>query len=153
LGILAAGIAVYRIQTDEGELVITSESDEVEVVVKKSGKLVRIVDAKTDKAITLTLRSGTYELELKGDPEGLKLDLDNVSLRRGETRLAKIERVLPPTADWEKVREVHRFVGHGEGIQPVAFSPDGRQILTGAHGPANMYADCDIQLWDVSTGK
>jgi serine/threonine protein kinase len=153
LGILGAGIAVYRIQTDKGELAITSESDDVEVVIKQSGKLVRIVDAKTDKAIALTLRSGTYELELKGDPEGLKLDLDSVSLRRGETRLAKIERVLPPTADWEKVREVRRFVGHGEGIQPVAFSPDGRQILTGAHGPANMYADCDIQLWDVSTGK
>jgi WD40 repeat protein/serine/threonine protein kinase len=152
LGILAAGIAVYRIQTDKGELTITSESDDVEVVVKQNGKLVRIVDAKTGKAITLTLRSGTYELELKGDPEGLKLDLDNVSLRRGDTRLAKIKRVPPPIAQTEKVGEVGQFyVGHNRGIHTVAFSPDGQQILTGDGAPTDATVDCDIQLFDVST--
>ena len=67
---MLAGVVVYRIQTDKGELVITTESDDVEVVVKQGGKLVRIIDTKTDKKITLALRSGAYELELKGGPRG-----------------------------------------------------------------------------------
>src|SRR5262249_3072896 len=44
-----AGVAVYRIQTDKGELVITTESDDVEVVIKQGGKVVRIIDTKTGK--------------------------------------------------------------------------------------------------------
>src|SRR5262249_36532670 len=63
------GRAVYRIQTDKGELVITTESDDVEVVVKKGGKEICIIDTKTEKSITL--RSGVYELELKNAPAGL----------------------------------------------------------------------------------
>src|SRR5262249_56364089 len=43
--VLAAG-AVYHIQTDKGELVITTVSDDVEVVIKRGGKLVRVIDTK-----------------------------------------------------------------------------------------------------------
>jgi WD40 repeat protein/serine/threonine protein kinase len=86
------GAAVYRIATDKGELVITSESDDVKVVITQGGKQVDIIDAKTDKAIRLALRSGEYELELKGAPEGLKLDIKNAKLTRGETVLATITR-------------------------------------------------------------
>ena len=42
-----ADAVVYRIQTDKGELIITTESDDVEVVVKQGGKVVRIIDTKT----------------------------------------------------------------------------------------------------------
>src|SRR5262249_21693528 len=45
--LLLAGGVVYRIQSDKGELVITTESDDVEVVVKQGGELVRIIDTKT----------------------------------------------------------------------------------------------------------
>src|SRR5262249_14555059 len=109
-GMVLAGGIVYRLQTDRGELVITTESDDVEVLGKQGGKVVHIIDTKTDKRITLTLRSGTYELELKGAPEGLKLSIDRATLTRGETVLAKIERIekKPP----EKVGEIRRFLGH-----------------------------------------
>src|SRR4029077_12316471 len=90
-GVVLAGGVVYRIQTDKGELVITTESDDVEVVVKQGGKLVRIIDTKTDKQITLF--SGVYELELKGAPEGLKLNIEKATLTRGKQTLAKIERI------------------------------------------------------------
>jgi tRNA A-37 threonylcarbamoyl transferase component Bud32 len=96
--------ALYHIQTDKGELVITAESDDVEVVVKQGGKVIRLVDTKTDKQITLTLRSGAYELELKGAPEGLKLSLDKATLSRGETVLARIERVAAPAGKQEPSR-------------------------------------------------
>jgi tRNA A-37 threonylcarbamoyl transferase component Bud32 len=94
LGLLAAAV-VYRIQTDKGELVIRTESDNVEVIVRQGGKLVRIFDTKTDKSITLW--SGSYDLEIKGSPEGLKLDIDKATLTRGKTVLATIEH-LPVAA-------------------------------------------------------
>jgi hypothetical protein len=91
VGAAAAGVVVYRIQTDKGELVITTESDEVEVVIKQGGNMVRIIDTKADRSITL--HSGVYELELEGAPKRLKLNIDMATLTRGETVLAKIERV------------------------------------------------------------
>jgi hypothetical protein len=63
--------------------------------------VVDILDAKTDKQIRLTLRSGEYELELKGAPEGLKLDIKNAKLTRGETVLATITRDNPRIATTE----------------------------------------------------
>src|SRR5262249_1765448 len=107
LAFLVAGLfggAVYRIATDKGELVITTESDDVKVVITKGGELVDIIDTKTDKQISLALRSGVYELKLKGAPEGLKLDIDRVTLRRGEQILAKIERLpgAPAAASGEQ---------------------------------------------------
>src|SRR5262249_25196500 len=92
-----AGVAVYRIQTDKGELVITTESDDVEVVIKQGGKLVRIIDTKTGKQVTL--KSGEYELMLKDQPETLKLSLEKVTLKRGDTKLVTVERVEKPVSD------------------------------------------------------
>jgi WD40 repeat protein len=114
---LTAGVVVYRIQTDRGELVITTESDDVEVVVKQGGKLVEIMDAKTKKKITL--RSGVYDLELK-DGKGLKLDLTKAMLTRGDTVLAKVERLPLPVANAKRPTDDQ---------QPIAKKPAGPQPL------------------------
>jgi WD40 repeat protein len=188
----AAGVVVLRIQTDNGELVITTESPDVEVIVKGDGKVVRVIDTKTDKEVRLTLRSGTYELELKGAPEGLKLSLDKATLTRGETVLAKIVRVevekgaaagkatevqrfegeqghfyaISPddrllaaagTATgpgwvqlWDVTtgKKLHRLNGHTGNVQAVAFSPDGKWLVSGSGGPGNT-----VWIWEVETGK
>jgi WD40 repeat protein len=135
-------LVVYRIQTDNGELVISTDNPDVEVVVKQNGKVVRIIDTKTNKEVKLKLESGLYELELKGNPEELKLSLDKVTIRRGETVVATVEwRPVKP----EKVGEVQRF-GWGHSIQSAAFSPDGRFVVSGG-------TDGSIRLWDLATGK
>jgi serine/threonine protein kinase/WD40 repeat protein len=152
-GMLTAAAVVYRIQTDQGELVISTESDDVEVIVKQGGKVVCIIDTKTDKQIALVLRSGVYELELKGAPEGLKLSIDKATLTRGEKVLAKIERVVGPAQVAEKVGEVRRFLGYSEVVNCVAFSPDGRIVLTASNTHAIDRPPCDVQLWDAATGK
>jgi serine/threonine protein kinase len=84
------GVAVYRIATDKGELVIQTDNDDVEVVVSKGGKVVKIIDTKSGNHVTLN--SGDYELALKGGPEGLKLSPGRMTLKRGETVLATITR-------------------------------------------------------------
>jgi WD40 repeat protein/tRNA A-37 threonylcarbamoyl transferase component Bud32 len=135
-GMALTGAAVYRIQTDKGELVITAESDDVEVVIKQGGKVVRLIDTKTDKQITLTLRSGTYELELKGDPKGLKLKIDKATLTRGEKVLAEIVRKEPPKPeDGDSVSDRPKLIAHlavpGAHLHPgcSTFSTDGRLLV------------------------
>jgi WD40 repeat protein len=146
LAFLVAGVlgaAVYRIATDKGELVITTESDDVKVVITQGGKVVDVIDTKTDKQIRLALRSGEYELELKGAPEGLKLNIDKATLTRGKETLAKIEHIdkTPSTP----VGQVRRFLGHTRSVWGVALSPDARYALSTS-------ADTTIRLWDLQTG-
>jgi len=43
-------------------------------------------------------------------------------------------------------QEFRRFEGHTEAVWSVAFSPDGRQVLTGS-------GDKTARLWDAATGK
>jgi hypothetical protein len=147
-GITVAGAVVYRIQTDKGELVITTESDDVEVVVKKGGKLIRIIDAKTAKSIILD--SGTYDLELKGAPKGLKLDIDKATLTRGDKVLAKIERTVKPVAARpEPAPEIRYYLLGSPARQEIAmgdFSPDGRLLLVSGNGGR-------ARLFDFRTGK
>jgi WD40 repeat protein len=151
LGALAAVLlvaAVYRIQTDKGELVITTESDDVEVVVKRGGKVVRIIDTKTNKSITLD--SGVYELELEGG-KGLKLSLDKATLSRGDKVIARVERVPPVPAPQPPIEPVRRFFhGTDRHVHDLAFSPDSRHVAAidvGAGGRAN------VTLWDLATGQ
>jgi WD40 repeat protein len=141
-GIVLTGAVVYRIQTDKGELVITTESDDVEVVVSKRGEVVKIIDKKSGKHVTLN--SGDYELALKDGQEGLRLSPERMTVKRGETALATVERVPKQVA--ERVGEIRRFVGHTEGAWGVAFSPDGRYALSGD-------GDGTVRLWEVATGR
>jgi WD40 repeat protein/serine/threonine protein kinase len=134
------GVGVYRIATDKGELVIQTDNDDVEVVVSKSGKVVKIIDTKNGKHVTLN--SGDYELVLKDGGEGLKLSPGKMTLKRGETVLATIERVQKR----EEVGEVRQFLGHTHQVRSVAFFRDGRRFVSCDH-------DNIIRVWDVSTAK
>jgi WD40 repeat protein len=53
------------------------------------------------------------------------------------------------------VGEVCRFVGHSHWVQCVAFSPDGRTVLSGSGQPPGesvLAADYTLRLWDVQSG-
>src|SRR5262249_17446161 len=145
------GLVVHRIQTDKGELVIQADRD-VEIVVRRGGEEVELIDTKTRKRVTL--RSGTYDLELKGNPEGLKLDIVKATLKRGDRGIAKIERVVPagklPPAPVAAPGPIRRFVGNSACVGAVDISPDGRFALTGAPKGDD---DCALQLWDIATGE
>ncbi len=107
----------------------------MEVVVKERGKIVRIIDTKTNKSITL--RSGVYELELKDAGKGLKLNVDRATLTRGETVLAKIERIekIPSetavTINPGKIEMVRRIptLGAGNLFYYTSVSRGGKYAL------------------------
>jgi serine/threonine protein kinase len=125
--LLGAGLlafTVIRIVTDKGELMIETDRDDVEVLASKGGKVVKIIDTKSGKQVTLD--SGDYELMLSGQAEGLRLSLDKVTLKRGKTVLARIERVAKPVADevdeireLEALQEAHAKAGDLDGALAV----------------------------------
>jgi WD40 repeat protein len=138
------GMGIYRIATDNGELVIQTDNEDVELVVTKNGKVVKIIDTTTGK--TVNLHSGDYELSLKDDPDGLRLSPGKMKLKRGQTVLATIERV----GMTEAIGEVRRFHGQTGAVRAAAFSADGRYILTCSGPPAT---DKSLRLWDEATGS
>ncbi len=167
--VLATGAAVYRFQTDTGDLVIETTDDDIEVLVKQGGQVVTVFDPRTQQKVTL--RSGEYEFEINGKPAGLKLSLDSATLKRGGNVVARITRTEPrvsttggevaqkpdppktdvPKADVPKVPaltdELRRFEEHTDGVFWVAFSPDGRRTLSGTR------SDGSLHLRDADTGK
>jgi tRNA A-37 threonylcarbamoyl transferase component Bud32/anti-sigma factor RsiW len=109
LALLAA--TVIYVKTDKGELVIQTEDPDVEVLVSQNGNLVKIIDLKT-KA-TVELRSGDYEIALKGGKD-LKLSTNSFSLKRGGKEIVKVEqRVAGPGTG-----KIRRPSARGEPIAP-----------------------------------
>jgi hypothetical protein len=151
-GLALAGAIVYRIQTDKGELVIETESPDVEVVIKQGGKQVDVIDTKTDKRVKLALRSGDYELELQGKHEGLKLNLEKATLTRGETVIARIERVAKPGQPRVPavpiLKPLHQIEWtEGGNFAMIDVSADGSHFL------ATKFARVAPQIWETQTGK
>lgn len=131
--VLLAG-ALYRIQTDKGELVIAVLDEDVEVVIKQNGQVVDIADTKTKKRWRLS--PGAYDLGLKG-ADGLQLDVRQVTIRRGEAAIARVERVdkfaekppEPPDRSFDPPPGlVRRFLWLGGPIVKPALSRDGRYL-------------------------
>lgn len=58
--------------------------------------------------------------------------------------------------NWKTGQEIRRFEGQRDVIYSVAFSPDGREILSGS-GPSGPFSahsgDNDVMLWDLQSGE
>jgi WD40 repeat protein len=148
---LAVSETVYRVQTDNGELTITVDNPEVEVVIKQNGKLVRIIDTKLNKE--LVLRDGLYDQESNARPGDLQMSLDRVSISRGQSLLATIERRKRQAAA-AMPAEIIRDVFNGDDDVPahvyrVSFSAAGRFFLAGGDAGSRS----PVRIYDTKTGK
>jgi hypothetical protein len=130
------GVGVYRIATDNGELVIETDNDDVEVVVSKGGKVVKIIDTKSGKHVTLN--SGEYELALKDGREGLRLSPVKMAVNRGEIVLATITRET-------KAEDGKVILWHKQGLKDSGLIKNGcfEAGLKGwgnfSHGPPTRF--------------
>jgi hypothetical protein len=93
--VLALGVAgsllhpaVYRFATDQGQLVIQTDDPDVEVTVLQNGARVRIVDTKTGHEVSL--KAGTYQLEVSRGKEGLRLETSQFTLKRGGEQIVRV---------------------------------------------------------------
>ena len=98
VGLAAAALillgSVVYVTTDKGQLRIESNTDDVQVVVSRGGEEVEVIDLKTGSKVR-RLRSGEYDIRLKGDRTDVKLDRGGFTLSRwGETVVKVVP--LPP---------------------------------------------------------
>ena len=55
--------------------------------------------------------------------------------------------------DVESGKELRRFEGDHASVTSVAFSPDGRKVLTGSQDKSGSNHGTTARLWDEETGK
>ena len=79
-GGLLASPMVYRILTDYGEIVVKTDDPNVKVEVLQAGNLVKVIDPSSND--TVTIDSGTYQLQLKNASSEVTVQPNQVTLRR-----------------------------------------------------------------------
>jgi WD40 repeat protein len=55
--------------------------------------------------------------------------------------------------DLKGALEARRFSGHQDWVASMTFTPDGKQLVTGAVNMAGIPNDTSIRLWDVASGE
>lgn len=84
--------AIFRVATDNGELIINAVDPGVEVAVKRDEQILRDLTVEQGEAKT-TVRSGRYVIELKGiNADRFVLDHEVVTISRGERVVVTVTR-------------------------------------------------------------
>lgn len=86
--IILAGILI-KLETDKGQLVIESEVDNVNVQIVSDGKPVSGLSVNHGTTAT-KLRADRYEVTIDGATDGLTIDNNQFTLKKGETVVARI---------------------------------------------------------------
>ena len=82
------GPQIFRIATDQGEIVIETNDPNVQIEVSQGGELVEVIDLRTKQS--LQIKSGTYQIQAVDDQNSVSIDKDQLTLTRGETEIVKI---------------------------------------------------------------
>jgi WD40 repeat protein len=142
---VATGKRLRSIQGDyPGNVVVAFSADSRQVLIGdwsgalhadsiETGAKTLSIEINNDPTITPYSQASWQTLAVAFSPDGTKL-LAGVNIGDGV--------ILCDAATRKQLRT---FQGHGGWVKSVAFSSDGKQILTGAKDPPAL-------LWDVSTG-
>lgn len=85
---LAATLAVIRLETPDGTLVLDTADDAVEVVVRQGGREVAVLDTKTKSEYRV--RPGKYDFELRDEKNQTTLEAKEVTVTSGERRVVRV---------------------------------------------------------------
>jgi WD40 repeat protein len=144
--------AIYRFQTDNGELVIDNRDDELEVIIKQDAKIITSLDLRYKNRVTLP--SGGYQLELGGKVGGSKLSIEKVTISRGDIILAKVlrEKLTYPKKDVQSelteyspvmINEISTLKQPGNLYQ-LCFSSDAKRLAVRGD---------KIVVWNIETNQ
>ncbi len=158
---IAVWMAITRIQTESGTIVITGIDNDVEVEIlhQDDQPRVLIVDKKTESMLDVT--PGRYELRARFR-DGVEFSTSKpIDVVRGEKIAVRVEYLLREASDATTIkpaasldarpvslrvdREIGgRFLRHYRSIYCIAAGPDSETCVTGA-------ADGLLRLWDLKT--
>jgi WD40 repeat protein len=151
LGVLGwfRGASLYRLLTNQGELLVSSEWTDVQVRVTQDGQEVALIDLAARHRLNLGV--GEYRAELL-DPTGERqLNKEEVTLARDGRDIVTVIRRPPPPPPRvnHEVRlstPLREFKGHGDDVSAVAFCGDGKRAVSASF-------DWTLRLWDLQTGR
>jgi WD40 repeat protein len=149
----------------------------IQLIDPRTGKELRRTEGKTIRAYQITFSGDGRFLSARCDDgivhvwgsatgkiahrfRGLPSSIDRVALSHKGDRLALVGRADWAVHVWDlnRERELHDFPGHRGGILCVAFSADGKTIVTtsrdgGRRTPILDWGDWSLRRWDVATGE
>ncbi len=151
-GVVALGV-ILTLTNRYGTLVVECDDPNVQVAVMRNGKEVEVANA--ESGWTIRLKSGEYDVELKGGNEQFQIDQDSVVVKRGDEVVVRVALKRPDKPklapfDPSTVKPLRTLEGHTDRVEGVAFSPDGRRIISGGGGHKEYG---EIKVWDTATGE
>jgi WD40 repeat protein len=128
---------IIRIVTGEGSLVI--EVDDPGVSVTLDGEDITISGAGIHE---LKLRPGTHKFVATKDGQPAHSEI--VTIHKGQRKVVSVR--LEPTGPARPDQRISTLVGHTGPVWSVAFTPNGRKIVSTS-------LDGTARVWDLATGR
>ncbi|MGD0516125.1 MAG: WD40 repeat domain-containing serine/threonine-protein kinase, partial [Thermoguttaceae bacterium] len=134
----------------DGKLVLTGSEDKTAILWDaNTGAKIRTFSGHGDLISSVAFSpDGKRVLTGSWDTTAILWDADISKLAMRENAAEEKAAAEKAKADAEKAnfgKQIHTFRGHNAAVSSVAFSPDGKRVLTGSW-------DTTAILWDVSTG-